>query len=157
MSDWTQVGENLVKHVGGTVYLRAKVKGKVIKVSLQTNDLRIAKLKRDERLAGMRAAAVSHAASHAVRILADAVSFVTSRLLAQPQLNPATVNYYLAMLKILNETLPLTIHGRTWTAGEAAGWWKRIAGKYAASACKQRADGGKAGGQGAGGVWAADG
>jgi len=32
MSSWTQVAENLVKHVGETIYLRAKVGGKVIRV-----------------------------------------------------------------------------------------------------------------------------
>ncbi len=131
MSDWTQVGENLVRHRGGKIYLRAKVKGKVIRVSLGTSDLRIAKIKRDDRLSGMRTAALSKVASPAVRTLGDAVAVIAGRILNQPQLEPPTVKYYKQMIAILNETLPVTVHGRTWTAGEAAGWWKRVAGKYA--------------------------
>jgi len=46
MGDWTQVAENLVRHRAGTIYLRAKVGGKVIRESLRVDDLRIAKLKR---------------------------------------------------------------------------------------------------------------
>jgi integrase len=131
MSDWTQVGENLVRHKGGKIYLRAKVKGKVIRVSLETSDLRIAKIKRDDRLAGMRTAALAKESNTTVRTLGDAVSVVSGRLLAQPQLAAPTLKYYRQMITILNETLPVTVHGRTWTAGEAANWWARVAGKYA--------------------------
>jgi hypothetical protein len=41
MGEWKQVGENLVKHWGGTIYLRAKVRGKVIRQSLETCSLRV--------------------------------------------------------------------------------------------------------------------
>jgi integrase len=131
MSDWKQVGENLVRHVGGTIYLRAKVKGKVIRVSLGTEDLRIAKIARDDRLAAMRGAAAMADQNPAVRTVGDAVAVVASRLLDQPALKKPTIDYYRAMIRILNETLPVTIHGRSWTSGEASGWWKRIAGRYA--------------------------
>ena len=131
MSDWKQVGENLVRHRGGTIYLRAKVHGKVIRVSLGTEDLRIAKIARDDRLAAMRGAAAMADQNPAVRTVGDAVAVVASRLLDQPALKKPTLDYYRAMIRILNETLPVTIHGRSWTAGEASGWWKRIAGRYA--------------------------
>jgi hypothetical protein len=36
MSDWLQVGGNLVKHRAGTIYLRAKGGGKVIRWFLKT-------------------------------------------------------------------------------------------------------------------------
>lgn len=132
MSDWTQVGENLVRHRGGKIYLRAKVKGKVIRVSLGTSDLRIAKIKRDDRLAGMRTAALAASATRTpvIRTLGDAVAVVSGRLVNQPQLEVPTVKYYKQMISILNATMPVVIHGRTWTAGEAAAWWRRVAEKY---------------------------
>jgi hypothetical protein len=50
MASWTKCWENLVRYQGGTIYLRAKVEGKPVRVSLQTDDLRIAKIKRDAKL-----------------------------------------------------------------------------------------------------------
>jgi hypothetical protein len=131
MSEWTKVGENLVRHAGGTIYLRAKVKGKVIRVSLNTSDIRIAKIARDHRLQGIRAAAVTQESKTTVRTLGQAVDAVAGRLLEQPHLKAPTIKYYSAMIAILNQTLPVTLHARTWTAKEASGWWTRVAGKYA--------------------------
>lgn len=48
-----QVGENLVRHRAGTIYLRTKVARKIKMVSLDTSELGIAKLKGDELLYGM--------------------------------------------------------------------------------------------------------
>lgn len=42
--------------VGGIIYLRGRVAGKPIRVSLETSDLRIAVIKRDSRLNAMREA-----------------------------------------------------------------------------------------------------
>ncbi len=55
MGDWTKIRENLMIHVGGTVYLRAKVGGKVIRKSIETSELRIATPKRDATLSDLRA------------------------------------------------------------------------------------------------------
>ena len=49
--EWKPVGENLVRHRGGSYYLRAKVAGKPIRVKLDAADLRIAKMQRDDKLA----------------------------------------------------------------------------------------------------------
>ena len=43
-----------MKHRGGTIYLRAKVGGKVILRTLKTSDLRIGNLSRDARLGKLR-------------------------------------------------------------------------------------------------------
>ena len=58
MGDFTKAGENLVRHKSGTYYLRAKVPGKKgpVRVSLETKDLRVAKIARDARLPLLRAA-----------------------------------------------------------------------------------------------------
>jgi hypothetical protein len=37
---WSNVGENPVRHPAGTIYLRAKVGGKKVRLSLDTSDLR---------------------------------------------------------------------------------------------------------------------
>lgn len=131
MSTWTQVGENLVRHEGGKIYLRAKVNGKVIRVSLGVSDLRIAKIKRDDHLAGMRSAAAANPSGQTVRTLGDAVAVVAGRILEQPQLQERTREFYRDIIRVLKETLPVEIHGRTWTAGEAASWWRKIAGRFA--------------------------
>lgn len=132
MGKWTQVGENLVKHQSGTIYLRAKVKGKVIRVSLEVTDLRIAKLKRDDRLASLRTAAEKAEGRAPVRTFGDAIALVQAKLLEQPDLKPETLRYYREMITILNQTLPTAALGRNWTALEAAVWWKSITSKYAA-------------------------
>jgi len=130
MSSWTKVGENLVRWHGGTIYLRAKVAGKMIRVSLKTESLRIAKIRRDERLEGMRGAAKVDAGKKAVRTLGEALEVVAARVLAQPHLKKPTIDYYKEMFDILRTTLPITVHGRSWTASEAATWWKARAKHY---------------------------
>jgi hypothetical protein len=131
MGDWTKVGENLQRHVGGTIYLRAKVKGKVIRVSLGTKDLRIAKLKRDAKLATFRAEAlVKNPQGGSLRTIREALAVLRSEVLAQPHLKKPTRDYYTHIFKILGETLPVDYLGRTWTKGEAVRWWQDIAGKH---------------------------
>lgn len=51
---WTKVAENLVRHPGVTIYLRAKIGGKKVRKSLETADLRQAKRKRDAMLDDLR-------------------------------------------------------------------------------------------------------
>lgn len=130
MGDWQQVGENLVRHVSGVIYLRAKVAGKVIRRSLKTADLRLAKMKRDDILDAMRKAVVAARDVGAVRTIADAIGALSARTVAQPHLSDATKRYYREMMTILRETLPTTIHARQWTATEAAAWWRAIAKRY---------------------------
>ena len=130
MSNWTQVGENLVKHVGGTIYLRAKVKGKVIRLSLRTTDLRIAKIKRDDRLTKIREMAEKESGSIKVRTIGDAVELVRQSIIHQPHLSPPTLVFYKDMCDVLDATLPVKIHGASWTAVDAAKWWTTIAGRF---------------------------
>ena len=85
MSDWTQVGEILVRHRGGKIYLRAKVNGKVIRISLGITDLRIAKIMRDDRLAGIRKATVKNPSTTNVRTVGEAVAVAVA-------VNPVSLN-----------------------------------------------------------------
>lgn len=130
MKDWLQVGENLVKHSGGTIYLRAKVHGKVIRVSLETTDLRIAKIKRDDRLSKLRAAASSKAANPNLRTLGDAIAILRQRIVNQPHLKTPTLVFYRDMLDVLATTLPVTTLAKSWTSADAARWWTTIAGRF---------------------------
>lgn len=59
MSDWKSVkAENLVRHSSSRgYYLRAKIGGKVIRKSLQTKKLNIAKMKRDDLMLNLRSKA----------------------------------------------------------------------------------------------------
>ncbi len=107
MSAWKQVGENLVKHRAGTYYLRAKVDGKIKRISLQTSDLRIAKLKRDDQLNALRSAAVERSvATGEIRTLGDALA-VTGKKIIQPHLKLSTKLDYEKKIAFLRNTLPL--------------------------------------------------
>ena len=130
MGTWQQVGENLVRHSAGKIYLRAKVVGKVIRVSLETEDLRIAKLKRDEKLAGLRKASAVEGDTGVLRTVGDVVELVAKRELMRPDLESPTVGYYKEMFGILRATLPVDVLARSWTSMQAAGWWKSIAKRY---------------------------
>lgn len=125
VSDWKQVGENLVQHKGGTIYLRAKVAGKVVRKSLRTSKLRIAKMKRDAEVDKLREAAT--AAPSEVVTLGDALELVAKRVVNKPGLKAGTKRYYGQVIENLRKTLPLKLPGGAWTADAAAGWWNRFA------------------------------
>ena len=132
MSKYVPVGENLVRHQSGTIYLRAKVAGKPVRISLKTSDLRIAKIKRDDRLASLRKGAKKEVGASKVKSLNDAVALLEKQTVSQPHLKKRTADYYKEICKILRETLPLDLPARSWTALEAARWWKATADKYSA-------------------------
>ncbi len=88
IGDRTQVEENLVRHVGGTIYLRTKVQGKVIRVSLETSDLRIAKNKRPDRLAGLPQTAMKKSSDTTVHTLSDAMPDESTRQLKRSPRTP---------------------------------------------------------------------
>ena len=125
MSDWKHVGENLVQHTGGTIYLRAKVGGKVIRQSLRTADLRIAKIKRDAELDRLRVAATAEPTG--VSTIGDALELVAKRVVNKPGLKPGTRKYYGDVFANLRSTLPLKLAGGAWTADAAANWWHKFA------------------------------
>lgn len=130
MGDWAQVGENLVRHRSGTIYVRAKVAGKVIRASLQTKDLRIAKLKRDTRLQELRAAAAAALSPAACKTLGDAINLAQAATIL-PHLKPSTLAYYAALFGILSKTLPVATPVDKWTAADALAWWKTQVARYA--------------------------
>lgn len=132
MGDYKQVGENLVRHANGTYYLRAKIRGKVIRESLRLKDLRLAKIKRDDRLAALRAAAAVTAETP-IRTMREALDVLRSQMIDRPNIEAKTRAYCEDVLRILTDTLPLEIHARTWTQTEAAVWWRKLAGRYSAS------------------------
>lgn len=128
---WSKVGENLVRYQGGKIYLRAKVAGKIKQVSLQTTDLRIAKLKRDALLSSMRKAAKDTAGDQ-IRTVGDAINTMEIRTTQRPDIRPATVAYYREIFGILRATMDVHALVRSWTASEASAWWKSVAKTYAA-------------------------
>ncbi|WP_193213911.1 tyrosine-type recombinase/integrase [Luteolibacter marinus] len=130
--DWKKAGENLVRHSGGTYYLRAKVAGKGKRVSLETSDLRTAKLKRDEMLASLRKAAASESPEGGITTLEDAIRLTAGQLVDRPHTKPATNDYYRDLIAILRRTLPVTTPARKWTSAEASAWWKSITKSYSA-------------------------
>lgn len=131
MKKWQQVGENLVRYQGGSIYLRAKVAGKIKQVSLKTSDLRMAKLKRDALLDGMRKAAASTSGDK-IRTLGDAIDTMERRMSQRPDIRPATASYYREIFGILRKTMEIHALARSWTASQASAWWNGVAKQYAA-------------------------
>jgi len=117
---WTKAGENLVRHPAGTIYLRAKIGGKVVRTSLQTSDLRTAKRKRDIHLEDLR-----HAASLGegnIETLADALAIEKGITLAKPKLKQATRDYYEHIFSKLAASLPAE-KAASWSPEKARHWW----------------------------------
>lgn len=131
-SRWTKAAENLVRHRGGVYYLYAKVAGKPIRVSLETEDLRIAKLKRDEKLAALRRAAEMEAPGGRIRTIGDALDVTSVRLVERPHTKESTNDYYRDLIAIMRKTLPVSTLARSWNATDAAVWWKKTARDYSA-------------------------
>lgn len=124
MGDWKQVGTNLVRHKGGTYYLRAKVGGRLVRKSLGTDSIRAARTKRDELLDALRAEL------DAPGTLGEIVAAVGRRRLAKPALKPSTRKYYERLVRILRETLPVGQSARLWKPADAAEWWSKTAAEH---------------------------
>jgi integrase len=120
---WTKVAENLVRHPGGTIYLRAKVGGRKIRQSLGTTDLRQAKRKRDAELEALRHAAALGGEN--LETLADTLALEKELTLAKPSLKPRTRDYYAYLFAKIAESLPGHKNPATWTAEDARKWWGR--------------------------------
>lgn len=127
MSDWQQVAENLVRHIpSGGLYLSATVARKKIRKSLGTKAVAIAKMKRDDLLKQLRAAAgklkVSGASGTVDRttIVAAALAYYK----AQPsyQAKPASLHYRQQLGKVLVDTLPEKQVAR-WSQADLRDWW----------------------------------
>lgn len=131
MGDWTQVAENLVRHQSGTIYVRAKVAGKVIRLSLRTSDLRIAKIKRDAELERLRKEAKAPNDISKISTIGDALSVISSQILDAPELEESTREFYREILSVLKLSLPVTVPVRSWSATDARAWWKKTAKDYA--------------------------
>ncbi len=122
---WSKAGENLVRHRGGTYYLRAWVGGKVIRISLETKDLRIAKLKRDTELDAQRQKAAKKL-PEAGKTLGDALEVVRLRLASVPDHKDSTRHYYDQLVTAVKGSLPADRAAKSWTADEARVWWKQF-------------------------------
>lgn len=133
---WKRVGDNLVRWNGGTIYLRKKVGGKLIRHSLETSDLRIAKLKRDQflnKLIGGDEAVDNYLPLKGRRLTLGAfIESLEAEVTTQPHLRPETVRYYREMFSILKATMPIDRPAKAWSGREAALWWRQVAEKYSA-------------------------
>ena len=132
---WEQVNaENLVRHSGGTYYLNAKVRGKKIRRSLKTRSLKVAKIKRDEMLAGLRQSSVAEPSQ--IRTIGDALNLVLARFVANPRSRPRTREHYKEVAAALRKTLPVDLLATLWTKDAATAWWRSYASRAASQANK---------------------
>lgn len=129
MTDFVRAGENIERHASGIYYLRAKVAGKVVRRSLDTRNLAVAKLARNALLDRLR----KESGTIEPRTLADAVETLQTHLLARPHIRPKTADACRDLCRILSDSLPANAMAHTWSAKEAAAWWLGIGRNYAPS------------------------
>ena len=129
--DWESVAENLVKHTNGTYYVRAKVDGKQIRLSLKTKNLRVAKVKREAELTKARESA--RAAGDGMRTIGDALQALEHDLTSRPNIKDRTKAAIRESMKILRATLQVQTPGAEWTRREAGAWWTKVGLKYSSS------------------------
>lgn len=132
VGDWTQVAENLVRHANGIYYLRAKVLGKIVRTSLKTRDLKVAKVKRNAELVKARSNATARRPDQ-IRTIRDALALLRAERANRPHVRPKTRQQDGDLLRIMERSLPLDAHGKTWSQAEAVEWWRKIAKQYSAS------------------------
>lgn len=128
MATWKQVGENLVRHQSGTIYLRAKVAGKIIRRSLDTDDLAEAKRRRGPEVKLARKHAAS--ASLAAKTIEGALAKIEKTQTSDPHLKVSTHTFYKDAHKALRKTLPLNRALREWKEADARAWWTATAKTY---------------------------
>lgn len=132
--EWRRVGENLVQHRAGTIYLRAKVPGRKgpVRISLETVDLRVAKIARDARLELLRTAAAgaTEAGRVAVRTLGDALAMVEARMVGQSHHKDSSSKYNGEICGVLRETLPVAVQPKRWDERAARAWWQAITERF---------------------------
>lgn len=130
MGDWTQVAENLVRHSSGNYYLRAKIDGKVIRVGLKVKSLRLAKLKRDEKLNELRADSGMPMPS-GVNTLGDCLTLAAERICCQANIKASTLKYYRQLEAKLRGSIPTAKAPAAWRADEVLKWWQRFSASMA--------------------------
>lgn len=125
MGDWQSVqAENLVRHVSGIYYLRARIGGKIIRRSLHTEKLRIAKIKRDTLLLELRAKAGAIRNKTEMNLI-EGIALTKAYYSSLPsyQAKPKSLQSRVDMLKIIGDTLPDTKLS-TWKASQLQAWWE---------------------------------
>ena len=113
----------MVRHVpSGTLYLRAKVGGKVIRKSLSLTSVRPAKLKRDRMLAELRAMAGQFPSGALSREDALAYTLAWYRGRSLDEQKASTLKYNEQIITVLGNTLPRT-SPKVWTQAIMEEWW----------------------------------
>ena len=121
-STWQKVAaENLIRNVSGTYYLNAKVGGKKIRRSLDTDRLAVAKLRRDDQLSKLRAMAPRAASS--IKTLGDALNVVEARETTKPHLKPRSVQYYREVFASIRKSIDTRRAITAISADDMALWW----------------------------------
>ena len=112
--------ENLVRHSGsGVYYLSAKVFGKKIRRSLDTKNLRVAQMKRDDELRRLRDAAPAAEC----KTLGEALELCLVRFQSNAATKESTRLYYGHAVASLRKLLPM--EAKSWNADEQRAWWKK--------------------------------
>lgn len=127
---WKKVGENLVRHSGGTIYLRGRVGGKPIRISLETEDLRIAKIARDATLDRLRGAASSKKLNTA-KTIGHALDVLGERYKA-PHLKQSSRDYYAGIILALRCSMDTGLAPKTLTRDACLVWWRKTCKGYSA-------------------------
>lgn len=126
---------NLIRYLPkGTYYLRARVKGEIVRESLRTTNYRAACVKLGDRLRALRLIAGAVNADDAPATLAEALALVRAKIESDPSLKKSTRRVYVeeidALLPSKPAAVPLTTLSRL-SRREMEDWWGRVAELYA--------------------------
>ncbi len=132
MTCWKQIAENLVRdESSGIYYMRAKVRGKIIRRSLETRQQRQAKLRRDRMLVEVKTAAgrVEKPQTLGLSALVNMTRIHYGHMVSTGRVKTRTLKFREDLLAVLLTTLPRKTLSR-WTRRDMDDWWRhpRIAG-----------------------------
>lgn len=107
-SDWLTVGENLIQYKpSGSYYARVRVNGKLIRRSLNTKSLSVAKLRKgDFEKAERTKAASQEAVTSGKMTFKQALDTFRNRMKADPNIKPRSIEYREERIAALIKTWP---------------------------------------------------
>lgn len=118
----------------GTYYLRARVKGAIVRKSLRTTVYRAACVKLQDRLRSLRLLAGAANADDAPRTLGEALALVRAKIEDDPSLKSSSRRVYLEEMDALSHggaaAVPATPLAKL-SRREIEAWWGRVAATYA--------------------------
>lgn len=131
---WIAVSaENLIRHRSGTYFLNAKINGNKVRKSLNTDNLRQAKVNRDVEIEKLRRGIST--AANGYGTIGEALAMIEQQTMADPSHKKSTKTFYKQVFPLLRKSLPLEKKSVAWTKDEVKAWWAEFSKTRSSSQC----------------------